>query len=522
MQDTPRFLALSGVTKRYGGTVALEDVDVSAAKGTIHAVLGENGAGKSTLMKILAGVVRPDSGDIRLEGRDLRLDGPRSALDQGIVCVFQELSIVPALTVAENIGLADPRRRRFGRIDRKQERRLARDALAAIGCGSDLDLDVPCGRLPLPKRQVVEIAKALVRDPRVLILDEATSALDAGDAASVMAALQRCRERGVCVLFISHRMHEVDALADTCSVFRNGRHVETFPAGTRSHEAIVRLMIGRPLAQVYPAKPPAPAAEHAPYLSVADLRWKSALQGVSFDVRPGEIVGIGGLDGQGQRELLLALAGVLRDLSGTVTVGGRKGVPDGPSGCLSAERAVALIPEERKTEGLFLGLAVDANLSFVALPRLACAGLIDRAAEAGLVASLKERLQIKAPAGDAAVATLSGGNQQKVVLAKWLATKPRLLLLMDPTRGIDVGTKQEIYRLFRALADEGVAILFHSTDYDELIGLCDRVLVMYGGRIAAALAGAALTETAILSAAMQIRTAPAEADPLDSRAEAFA
>jgi ribose transport system ATP-binding protein len=522
MQDAGEFLALSGVTKRYGGTVALTDVDLSVGKGTIHAVLGENGAGKSTLMKILAGVVRPDDGDIRLEGRDLPLDGPRAALDHGIVCVFQELSIVPALTVAENIGLADPGRRRFGRIDRKAERRLARDALAAIGCGADLDLEVPCGRLPLPKRQVVEIAKALARDPRVLILDEATSALDAGDAASVMAALRRCRERGVSVLFISHRMHEVDALADTCSVFRNGRHVETFAAGSRSHEAIVRMMIGRPLAQVYPSKPPPLADDCAPYLSVAELRWKTALKGVGFDVRPGEIVGIGGLDGQGQRELLLALSGVLRDTAGTVTVGGRAGVPDGPRGCLSAERAVALIPEERKTEGLFLGLSVDANLSFVALPRLACAGLIDRAAEAGLVASLKERLQIKAPAGDDAVATLSGGNQQKVVLAKWLATKPRLLLLMDPTRGIDVGTKQEIYRLFRALADEGVAILFHSTDYDELIGLCDRVLVMYGGRIVAALSGAALTETAILSAALQIPAGTAEAEPHHSRAEAFA
>ncbi|WP_029009265.1 sugar ABC transporter ATP-binding protein [Azospirillum halopraeferens] len=521
MPNDPAFLALAGVAKRYGGAVALRDVSFSAGRGSIHAILGENGAGKSTLMKILAGAVAADCGSVTLDGRPLRLDGPAAALREGIVCIFQELSIIPDLTVAENICLADPPRRRIGTIDRGAQRRRARAVLDALGCGSGLDVRARCADLPLAKRQIVEIAKALARRPRVLILDEATSALSAEDAERVMRHLRRLREEGVCVLFISHRMHEVDALADTCSVFRNGEHVATFPAGSRTHDEIVRLMIGRSIAHVYPPKPERPPPAE-PYLRVRGLARDGVLKGIDLDVRPGEIVGLGGLDGQGQRELLLALAGVLRGTTGDVRIGTAAGLPSGPRAAGGPGRRIALIPEDRKTEGLFLGLSVAANLSFAALDRLSRCGIVDTDAERALVAGLAGRLAVKAPDRDAPVATLSGGNQQKVVLGKWLATEPKLLLLMDPTRGIDVGTKQEIYRLMRDLAAAGVAILFHSTDYDELIGLCDRVLVLYDGRVAARLSGAEITEEAIVASALNLRPAASAAGSRRPHREALA
>ncbi len=508
------FLELAGVTKRYGGVTALNDVRFRAWRGSIHAILGENGAGKSTLMKILAGVVRADGGCLRIDGRDLALAGPADALRHGIVCIFQELSIIPDLTVAENISLSAPPRDAFGLIDRRAQQRIARRVLAEIGCDRDIDVRDLCADLPLSKRQVVEIAKALVRRPRVLILDEATSALTADDADRVMQRLRRLRDEGTCVLFISHRMHEIDALADTCSVFRNGAHIATFPTRTRTHEEMVQLMIGRPIAQVYPPKPAEPPAA-APYLTIEGLSWGSQLSGIDLAVRPGEIVGLGGLDGQGQRELLLAVAGVLRNVKGRIRIGTAVLAPDGPSAAKDPRHGVALIPEDRKTEGLFLGLSVRTNLAAAALDRVSRGGIIDAKAESALIERLVATLQVKAPDRTVPVATLSGGNQQKVVIAKWLATEPRLLLLVDPTRGIDVGTKQEIYRLFRDLASRGLAILLYSTDYDELIGLCDRVAVMYGGRIAASLAGAELTEHALLANALNLR-------PPDNAADAAA
>lgn len=498
------YLQLIGVSKRYGGITALNDVSFQAASGSIHAILGENGAGKSTLMKTLAGVVRPDTGVVRLDGAELSMSGPLQALDHGIVCIFQELSLVPHLSVADNICLANPPRNAFGLIDRRRQRELAREALAQIGCDRQIDLQERCIDLPLSQRQIVEIAKAVIRRPRVLILDEATSALTAEDVEKVMHLLRRLRDEGTCVLFISHRMHEVDALADTCSVFRNGEHVSTFPAGSKPHEEIVRLMIGRPIAQVYPAKPLPPAVAFRPYLEVRDLRFGTQLKGVDLSVRPGEIVGLGGLDGQGQRELMLALGGLLRDVRGDIRVGEQPAAPSGPRGGKHHAYRMALIPEDRKTEGLMLAQSIHDNLGIAALDRVSHWGVVDLDAEMALIGNLVKTLQIKAPDTGIAVSTLSGGNQQKVVLAKWLATEPRLLLLMDPTRGVDVGTKQEIYRLFRDLAAKGLAILFYSTDCDELIGLCDRVLVMYDGKVRASLAGSELNEEKILMHAMNL------------------
>jgi ribose transport system ATP-binding protein len=499
-------LELAGVAKRYGGVRALEAVDLACRPGSIHAILGENGAGKSTLIKIMAGVVQPDAGEIRLAGAPVRFVGPAAARRAGVVAIFQELSLVPDLDVAANVCLADPPRR-FGLIDRRAQRRRAMAILARLGC-EDIDPDTPVKDLPLSRRQMVEIAKALASRPRLLILDEATSALAAADVERVFRLLRELRAQGLALLYISHRMHEIAALADTCSVFRNGRHIATFPQGSRSDQEIVRLMIGRDITQVYPPKPERPQAA-ASCLEVEGLGWGERLRGLSFEVGRGEIVGLGGLDGQGQRELMLALFGVLRGVSGTLRLDGRPLPLAGPARAKSPACGMALVPEDRKTEGLLLPMAVRDNLSLAALPRLARAGVVDGGREREAVEGMIRRLRIKL--GDAAdpVATLSGGNQQKVVLGKWLMTGPRLILLCDPTRGIDVGTKQELYAVMRELARQGAAILFYSTDYDELIGCCDRVLILYDGRIVRVLEGAAITEQNIVAASLNLAGAAA-------------
>ena len=495
-------LALSGIAKRYGATRALDGVDLALHPGRIHAVLGENGAGKSSLIKCMAGVVQPDAGTMVLDGEEVRFADPAAANAAGIVCVFQELSLIPDLSVADNILAADPPRR-FGLIDRKAQRRRAEDLLARAGA-ADIHPLALVRDLPLSRRQLVEIAKALGRNPRLLILDEATSALTARDVASVFRVLKQLRAGGLALVFISHRMGEIAELADDCSVFRNGRNVATFPAGTRSDGEVVEMMIGRDYSHAYPPKPPPVPAETPPALEVRDLGWPGRLHGLSFAVRPGEVVGLGGLDGQGQRELLLALFGVLRGTTGELRVGGRPVSLASPADAKAARNGIALIPEDRKTEGLMLPMSVRENLSFASLGRVSRGGVIDFGAERRAVDEMVKLLAIKAADLDVPVAALSGGNQQKVVLAKWLMTRPRIVLLADPTRGIDVGTKAEIYRLLRRLADEGAAVLLYSTDYAELIGCCDRVLVLYGGRVVRELTGEAITERALVSSALNM------------------
>jgi ribose transport system ATP-binding protein len=494
------YLVLSGISKRYGGVRALENVDFSCGRGKIHAVLGENGAGKSTLIKIVAGVVPPDTGELRLEGILRQFPKPAAATAAGIVCIFQELSLMPDLSVADNISIASPPRR-FGMIDTRAQRRHAEALLAEVGC-EDVNPLLRVRDLPLSRRQMVEIAKALGQKPKLLILDEATSALTSADVEKVYALLARLKTENVAILYISHRMHEVEALADRASVFRNGRHIETFDKGARSTGEIIQLMIGRDIATQYPAKPsrPRPAAA----LKIANLSWENRLHGISLEVGAGEIVGLGGLDGQGQKSLLLALFGVLRGVSGRVTVNGRPVRPSSPAQAKARQVGIALVPEDRKTEGLMLPMSITDNLVIASLPSLSSGPFVDKGKEKRAVETAINRLQIRVGAKNDPVSALSGGNQQKVIIAKWLMTTPRIILLNDPTRGIDVGTKQELYRLMRELADQGTAILFYSTDYDELIGCCDRVAIMYEGRILRVLEGDELNETNIIASALNI------------------
>jgi ribose transport system ATP-binding protein len=493
-----------GISKYFAGIRALENVDFACRVGSIHAILGENGAGKSTLIKIMAGVLQPDTGQMLLAGEPVVFPQPQTANAAGIVCMFQELSLVPDLSVADNISISDPPRR-FGLIDRRAQVARAEELLARVHC-EDVDPNALVRELSLSRRQMVEIAKALGRDPKVLILDEATSALTSRDVQTVYDLLADLKERGVASLFISHRMHEVDALCDTLSVFRNGRHIETFAKGERSERQIVNLMIGRDVEAQFPPKPQVKtgAERGEPLLSVSNLSWQNRLNGIDISVSRGEIVGLGGLDGQGQKELLLALFGVLRDVEGEIVIAGRAGVPASPAAAKSARMRIALVPEDRKTEGLMLGMPIADNLLAASFGRISRGPFIDPALAGKAVEDGVARLQIKLGSAADPVMTLSGGNQQKVVIAKWLMNDPDIILLNDPTRGIDVGTKQEIYRLMRDLANAGKAILFYSSDYAELIGCCDRVSVLYAGRVVAEKEGDQITEEGLVAASLNI------------------
>ena len=517
VDSTVPLLRMEHISKSYGGVHALEDVRFHAERGRIHALLGENGAGKSTLIKILSGVVAPDTGSIEIDGQPMRFVSPHAANLAGVACIFQELSLLPDLTVADNIAITNPPKR-FGFIDHAAQYRLAERLLARVG-GSDIHPMAPVGDLPLSRRQIVEIAKALVRDPKILLLDEATSALTAADVERVFGMLKQLRDDGLGIIYISHRMHEVAELADDCTVFRNGRFVESFAAGTKTDDAIVELMIGREYKNVFPARAPK-SRDAAPILKTTGLSWAGQLNGVDLEVRPGEVVGVGGLDGQGQRQLLLALFGTLVGLNGTVEVGGKRVKLSSPRQAKAPEIGMALIPEDRKNEGLMLPMSVRANLSFAATSQFSRFGIVDKAAEDKEIDAIVQLLKIKADGVDGPVAALSGGNQQKVVIGKWLMTKPRIVLLNDPTRGIDVGTKQEFYQLLARLAETGVGIIYYSTDYDELVGCCDRVLVMYDGRIARTLEGDQITERNLVAAALNI--APSQAIPHPTNAIAGA
>ncbi len=511
MESGAPLFRMEGISKRYGGVRALENAELSVRAGAIHAVLGENGAGKSTLIKIMAGVVAPDDGRMTLDGKPVEFASPAAANAAGIVSVFQELSLIPELSVADNIIISNPPTR-FGMIDRRAQRRLAEEALARAGA-EDIHPLALVKDLPLSRKQIVEIAKALARKPRILILDEATSALTAADVSKVFAVLKRLRAEGLALLYISHRMNEIAELADDCTVFRNGSKVASYAAGTRSDTEVIQMMIGREYHSVYPPKPDQPLQAES-VLQAQSLSWADRLHDISFSLHAGEIVGLGGLDGQGQRDLLLALFGVLRGLRGRVLVDGRPVRIASPAQARQLGIGMALIPEDRKTEGLMLPMTVRENLSLASLDRLTRAGVIDSAKEDDIIDRVMTLLAIKAGNIDAPVAALSGGNQQKVVIAKWLMRQPRILLLNDPTRGIDVGTKQEIYQLLRRLADEGAAILYYSTDYAELIGCCDRVLVLYDGTVKRELIGADITEHALIASALNIHPAvPTHQEP---------
>jgi ribose transport system ATP-binding protein len=499
-------LEATGIDKRFGGVVALHGAEFSCEAGEIHALLGENGAGKSTMIKVLCGVQQPDAGTITYEGREVRFSDPAGAVAAGIAPVFQELSLVPDLTVAQNLVLGREPRNRLGLLDQRRMRHDAARLLAELGFRG-IDPAAEVRHLPLSDRQLVEIAKALSRDPRVLILDEATSALNRREVEQVFTVIRRLRDAGVAVIFISHRMEEVREVCDRATVFRDGTNVGTVVVADTHPGDIVRMMVGRPLRDIFPPRSPR-AGSSQPVLEVRGLSWGRHLRDVSLTVGAGEIVGLSGLEGQGQAELLFALFGVYAGVHGAVAVDGRLVRGSGPAAAMRG--GMALVPEDGKTQGLVLPMSVSDNLIMATLPSHSSGGLISSEAEERATATMRERLAIRMASGDAPVRYLSGGNQQKVAIAKWLMTEAKVYLLADPTRGIDVGAKREIYELMRELTAAGCGILFFSTDLTEIVGLCDRALVMYEGAIVRELAGSALTDEELVEAAVGL--APGQPD----------
>ena len=490
-------LRIESISKSYPGVRALSDVSFDIEAGTVHAVMGENGAGKSTLMQIIAGAQRPDSngGKLVFEGEELHLTGVRDANHKGIAIVFQELNLAPNMTIAENILLGMEPRIAGTFVNRAAMRAKTRAVLDRLGIR--LDPDTTLRELTIAQQQMVEIAKSLVHDPRLLILDEPTSSLSEAETLILFRVIADLKKSGVTVLYISHRMREVFAICDQVTILRDGRHVRTMPLADTDQDELVRLMVGRDLANVERV---APGAERQPVvLQVRGLTREPQYRDVSFELARGEIVGLAGLVGAGRSEVALGIFGAPRPDRGEIILDGAALAIDRPRSAM--RYGIGLVPEDRKQQGLVLGLGVGPNLSLAAMSRLSRRGMIDFAAERGLVGRYINRFRIKTPTAEQLVGLLSGGNQQKVVLAKWLATQPKILIVDEPTRGVDVGTKAEIYSLMRELAAEGLAILVISSDLPEILTISHRILVMREGRLVGELSHAEATEERIMALA---------------------
>ncbi|WP_431324433.1 sugar ABC transporter ATP-binding protein [Rhizobium sp. YTU87027] len=495
MKNAQPLLEARQVFRGFFGNPVLKGVDIALFPGRVHALLGENGAGKSTLINLLSGALQPDEGTIAIDGVPVARLTPASARAAGIAVVQQELSLAGDLSIAENIGLgAYPRR--FGFIDYRALQKGVGEVCAMVGLTEPLD--TPVANLALGRRQMVEIAKALFRKPRVLILDEPTSSLSAHEAGILSRLITTLRDRGVALLYISHRLNEVQALCSHVTVLKDGSVTADQSLDGIDGEGLVRLMVGRETGELFPARPPANPG--AVSISIEGFS-AGQVRDASFTARSGEIVGIGGLVGQGQEDLLLGLYGAIPAKASRADIDGKPGLKNRVADANAA--GIAYVPADRKHEGLVLPHSIASNIILPSLGRLARGGLRDRSAESGLIVELAKRLSIK---GDVArpVQALSGGNQQKVALAKWLPLDPSVFLLNDPTRGVDIETKREIYLMLRNFASEGRLVVLVSSDTPELVNLCDRVVVLREGRIVAELTGDAMTEETIVGAAMGV------------------
>jgi ribose transport system ATP-binding protein len=485
-------LAVRDVVKRYGATVALNGVTFEIAAGSAHALIGENGAGKSTLVKIVSGITRPDAGEINLFGRSMRrIATPARAAELGIGTAFQELSLVPTLTVADNLLLG---------IEPHTPRELHHRAQELLDACEipDVSPEWRVEDLTLPERQMVEIAKAVRHQPRLLFLDESTSALGEGASDWFAALLTQLRHRGTTLVFITHRLGEVREHCDHATVLRNGEAVGDVAIDEADEDEVVRMMIGRSMEQAFPDR--RPAADRPVRLRTRGLCHDGAFEDVDLELHEGEILGVAGLDGQGQRELFLSLFGVLPSHRGEILIDDRPVQIRSPRDAIDSHLGISLVPEDRKTEGLFLSLSTATNMAIPSLGRLASHGWINERHVRRSAVQTAERLSLDPGIVGNEVGELSGGNQQKVVIGKWVLAGTRFLLLYDPTRGVDVATKFEIYKLIQALADDGCSMLVYSSDLAEVVGLCDRVLAFYRSHLSGEFSGDELTETNVLSA----------------------
>ena len=501
-------LEMRGIDKSFPGVHALKGVNFEVRPGEIHALMGENGAGKSTLMKILAGAYQADGGEVRINGRPMALGDPAVSRRSGVTLIYQEISLAPNLTVAENIFLGDERTRAGGMVvNRAKMRSEATAVLQKLG--APFDPDIPAGRLSVAEQQQVEIARALQRQSRVLIMDEPTAALSDRETERLFALIRQLRADGLAIVYISHRMAEVYALADRVSVLRDGASIGTLERNELSAERLIQMMVGRPLGDFYRHERHQPGSEFI--LETRDLRDDRKVRGVSLRLRPGEIVGLAGLVGAGRTETARLIFGADRPTGGQVLLQGREVRFGGP---LDAVRAgIGYVPEDRKGQGLFLEMSARENITMNVLNRESAGGVLRSGRLTEVTQQAIRDFAIRVAGPGARAGGLSGGNQQKLLLARWLEIGPKVLMLDEPTRGVDIGAKAEIYRIVGALAAKGVAVLFISSELPEIIGVCDRVLVMREGRLAGELRGGqdedAITQENIMAFATGARSAAA-------------
>ena len=492
-------LSVTKVSKRYGGIQALDGVDLSVNRGEVHAILGENGAGKSTLVKIIAGVVPRDGGEVRLDGQAFDATSPQAARDAGISVVYQELSLVPQLSVAHNL-LISRLPRRGGLVSLSKTSRIAEEVLAELGI-FDIDPNSPVSELALDKRQMIEIARATMDTPKILVLDEATSSLGRAEVERLFKLVRKLTDLGSTIVVISHRMSEVWELAQSMTILRDGKTVGRFEVVGTSRQEAVRLMAGRDVSTIYPDKHPGPGQAGAAALELRDVQLRPNGAPWSLDLRQGAILGLGGLEGQGQRELLAWLYG-LGSGSGTLLRDGRPLKIRRPADAL--RQGIVYIPEDRKIEGLHLDLPVRWNLAMATLGQRSRLGVINMRAEKGLASETVKESAIKIDSPFQPASSLSGGTQQKVVIGKFMARRPSVLLFVDPTRGIDVQTKFAFYEMIRDLARAGASCVLYSSDTEELVGLCDRVAVFHDGMPLRILEGDDITQEAIVAASFAV------------------
>jgi galactofuranose transport system ATP-binding protein len=511
-------LDIVGVSKSFTGVQALRDVSLSLHPGEVHALVGENGAGKSTLIKVATGVYEADSGEIRLNGRRIHFSSPLAAQHAGISTIYQEINLVPLMSVARNLFLnREPRR--LGIIDSARMKRDARRILREYGV--DVNVGRPLRELGLGAQQMVAIARAVQIDARVVIMDEPTSSLEAREVETLFKVIERLRTQGIAIIYVSHRLDELFRICDRLTVMRDGRVVHQGEMAELDRLKLVSLMLGRDMAEVKrTGVTQFGSSEHdvshaAPVLRAANLSSRRRLDDISVDVRPGEVVGLGGLLGAGRSETAKAIVGALHTDGGRVEIDGK---PVRRNSTPAAIRAGAvMLPEDRKSEGIIPNLSVRENIVLAALPRISKAGLVSRAKQDEIVDYFMKRLQIKASSPDQKVNELSGGNQQKVMLARWLCLNPKLLLLDEPTRGIDVGAKAEVQGVISELAKDGLGVVLISSELEELIEGSDRVVVLKDGRVVGQLEGDRVTEGALMET---LAAAPSADGPVTGSGEA--
>jgi ribose transport system ATP-binding protein len=489
------------VRKAFGATIAVDDVSLKVATGSVHALLGENGAGKSTIVKLLSGLLTPDSGSFRIFGESAMLASPRAAHARGIQTAFQEMTLVRDLTVLESVLLPYAPANALGLIRRRAAEDDVRRHFAALGLEA-IDLQEEVGNLDLAVKQKIEIARALYRQPRILLLDEPTSSLTGRDVDWLGEMIAREKAKGVTIIFISHRLKEVRSFCDSLSILRNGQHIATGRVADFNDEEVIRMIVGRSIGQAFPERPVRSHASGPEVLRVEALATDGKLADASLALHRGEILGVAGLQGMGQLDLFVACFGMAEITRGRVLVDGKPVMISSPADAVRADIGISLVPEDRKTEALFLKLPGTVNASMPVIDRFARFGLIDGKREQREVAEVFHRIDIADRALWTRAGAFSGGNQQKIAIAKWLLAQSRVLLLYDPTRGIDVGTKHELYHLMRQYVEAGGAILLYSTEIPELVHLADRVVVLYQGRVVREIGAAELTEDSIVRAAL--------------------